>query len=461
MRVGFLFSMILFGAGLTGDSRADVRELYKTYCLSCHGENMEGESAPSMVDDEWTYGFSDEVMADVIREGRPNDGMPGFGEAFSDEQIRSLVILIKEKHARASPEPLPEKMDTGVRQIEDHAFRLETVADDLDLPWAVEIFPNGDLLVSERDGRLLRIDPDTDGREVIRGIPEVYARGQGGLLDVALDPGYEENGWVYLSFSDPVGGESMTSIVRGRIQGDEWVDEQIVFEAPEEFYLSGGAHFGTRLVFEGDYLYFAIGDRRRRGHSQDLSRPNGKIHRIHPDGSIPKDNPFVDDPEAFPTIWSYGHRNPQGMALDPGTGRLWSTEHGPRGGDELNLVERGENYGWPVVTFGMNYNGTPITDRTSAPGMKDPVVHWTPSLAVCGLAFYEGDAFPGWTGSLLSGGLAGQDLRLIRLDGEEVAEQQILIKGEGRIRDVIVGPDGLPYVVFNGGGRIVRMVPAE
>jgi glucose/arabinose dehydrogenase len=307
------------------------------------------------------------------------------------------------------------------------------------------------------------MDPDRGRRLEIRGTPEVFARGQGGLLDVEVHPDYAENGWIYLSYSDPSrsGERGMTAIVRGRLRGDRWIDEETVFRAPGEFYEGARLHFGTRLVFHGPYLFFTIGDRGRQRQAQDLSRPNGKTHRIHHDGRIPEDNPFVDRDDAFPTIWTYGNRNAQGLALDPSTGNLWETEHGPRGGDELNLLRAGANYGWPVVTFGMNYNGTPITDRTSAPGMVDPVVQWTPSLAVCGLAFYGADRFPEWTGSLLSGGLASQELRLLVLDGEEVVDQPVLVEGKGRVRDVVVGPDGLPYVVFNRPGRIVRMVPVE
>ncbi|MFP4352574.1 MAG: PQQ-dependent sugar dehydrogenase [Puniceicoccaceae bacterium] len=445
------------------EAAARIEELYNSHCVNCHGDGMAGGSAPSMLDDEWRYGSGDEVLADVIRAGRPGDGMPAFGEVLSEEEIRAMVIFIREKNARARPEPAPEAIGDRVFRSELHDFRLETVVDELDLPWSLAFLPGGDWLVSERAGTLLRIDPETGARQTIEGIPEVFAKGQGGLLDVAVHPGHAENGWVYLSYSDPSPGgrRGFTAIARGRLDGDRWVDEEVVFQVPDEFYGRSGVHFGCRMVFDGDHLFFTIGDRGRQEQARDLSRPNGKTHRIFHDGRIPPDNPFADEPDAFPSIWTIGNRNAQGLALDPSSGHLWETEHGPRGGDELNLLRGGADYGWPFVTFGMNYNGTPITDRTSAPGIVDPVVHWTPSPAVCGLDFYDADAFPRWRGALLSGALAGQELRLLRLDGESVAGQEILVKGMGRIRDVEVGPGGLVYIVFNGPGRIVRMSPAD
>lgn len=447
----------------TIDAAPKIGELYNSYCLNCHGADMEGGSAPSMLDEEWRYGRDDAVLADVIREGRIDAGMPAFGELLSGEEIRAMVILIREKNARARPEPVPEVLDDRVFRSELHDFRLETVVDDLKIPWSLAFLPDGDWLVSERPGTLLRINPEAGTRRVIKDIPAVFARGQGGLLDVAVHPDYAENGWIYLSYSDPSPDESrgFTAIARGRLDGDRWIDGGIVFKVPDEFYGRAGVHFGCRLVFDREYLYFSIGDRGRQNQARDLSRPNGKIHRIFHDGRIPSDNPFVDDPDAFPSIWTIGNRNAQGLALEPATGNLWETEHGPRGGDELNLLTRGADYGWPFVTFGMNYNGTPITDRTSAPGIVDPVVHWTPSLAVCGLDFYHADAFPRWKGSLLSGALAGQELRLLRLEGESVVGQEVLVKDRGRVRDVVVGPEGLIYIVFNGPGRIVRMVPVD
>ncbi|MGE9290308.1 MAG: PQQ-dependent sugar dehydrogenase, partial [Puniceicoccales bacterium] len=409
----------------------------------------------------WRFGSDRESITSVIRDGRPDVGMPGFGATLSDEEIRGLVILIRENNAKAMPDPGAEPVSEDVFDSNHHRFRLDLVAEDLDVPWSMDFLPNGDWLIAERGGVLLQVDPRSGERVTIVGIPPVYARGQGGLLDIAVHPDYEENGWIYLSFSDPSedGERGMTAIVRGRIREGQWVEEEEIFRAPDEFYLTGGVHFGCRLVFQDGYLFFTIGERGRQDHAQDLSRPNGKVHRIFEDGAIPEDNPFVDDDGAFPTIWTYGNRNAQGLALDPVTGVLWETEHGPRGGDELNRIQRGLNYGWPVVTYGMNYNGTPITGLTSAPGIEDPVTYWTPSLAVCGLAVYRGEAFPGWTGALLSTSLAGEQLRVITLEGDEVLSQEVLVNSLGRLRDVVVGPEGHVYLVCNGPGRIVKMSP--
>jgi glucose/arabinose dehydrogenase len=288
------------------------------------------------------------------------------------------------------------------------------------------------------------------------------------LLVVQAHPDYRNNGWIYLAFSDPReagSSETMTAVVRGRIRDGRWVDEEEIYRAPREFYRNSAVHFGIRLVFAEGYLFFGIGDRGAQNQAQDLGRPNGKIHRIHDDGRVPSDNPFVNTPGALPTIWSYGHRNPQGIVARPGTSgdgfEMWETEHGPRGGDELNLVKRGLNYGWPVVTYGINYNGTPITPDTEREGLESPVIHWTPSIAVCGLEVYMGDKFPGWSGDLLVGALRQEEVRRVKLDGARVVEQEVLFRGLGRVRTVQMGPDGYVYVGLENPGRVVRLVPAK
>jgi glucose/arabinose dehydrogenase len=291
----------------------------------------------------------------------------------------------------------------------------------------------------------------------------VWAQQDGGLMDVALHPDFAKNGWIYLSYSDPgvTKGASMTAIVRGRVHGSKWVDQETLYKAPPELYWDDNTHFGSRFLFDREgHLFYSIGDRGHQDDAQDLSLPNGKIHRIHDDGRIPKDNPFVGRPGALPSIWSYGNRNPQGLAWHPVTGELWSSEHGPRGGDELNRIEPGRNYGWPVITYGMNYDGTPITDKTEQDGMEQPVMQWTPSIAVCAIVFYTGDRFPGWKTDLFVTALGGQALRRLVIEGKRVVHEEVLFKGLGRVRDVVNGPDGTLYVVLNDPGRIVRMVPA-
>jgi glucose/arabinose dehydrogenase len=318
------------------------------------------------------------------------------------------------------------------------------------------------MLVTEKPGRLRVVEKGRLLPEAVAGVPPVWSQGQGGLLDVAVHPDYATNGWIYLSFSDPgEGGSAMTKVVRGRLREGSLVDQQVLFEAPKSLYRRGGAHFGSRFVFDGKgHLFFSIGERGHKDDAQDLSRPNGKVHRIHDDGRVPADNPFAKQAGAMPTIWSYGHRNPQGLARHPVTGDLYDVEHGPRGGDELNLVLPGRNYGWPAITYGMNYDGSPITAFTAREGMEQPLTHWTPSIAVCAIDFYGGDRFPRWRNHLLVSSLAAEELRRLVIEGNEVTKQEVLFKGIGRVRDVVSGPDGLVYVAFNGPDRVARLVPA-
>ncbi|MDC0497418.1 PQQ-dependent sugar dehydrogenase, partial [bacterium] len=346
-----------------------------------------------------------------------------------------------------------------------YKFRIETILEDLDIPWSIAFLPDGDVLVAERPGTLKLWNGSKTGKS-IEGTPEVLAKGQGGLMEVAPHPNYSKNGWIYLAFSASHADaedskSSMTKVVRGRIKSGKWHDEEVIFEVPAKYHRTSGSHFGTRLVFQDGYLYFGIGDRGAQDQAQDLSLPNGKIHRIHDNGSIPKDNPFIATDGAYPSIWTCGNRNPQGLDAHPETGDIWESEHGPRGGDEINLMQRGLNYGWPVITYGMNYNGKPITDKTSAHEMEQPAHHWTPSIAVCGIDFYEGNVFPNWKNNLLVGGLASQELHRLVIVEDRVVKDEIILKNEGRVRDVATGLDGFIYVVLNGPDRVIRLVATE
>jgi len=347
-----------------------------------------------------------------------------------------------------------------------HRFKVETIADGLEHPWAVARLPDGKFLVTERPGRLLLIDGPGAAPRRIDGVPAVVARGQGGLLDVAVHPDYDTNGWIYLAFAKPFAGGAHTSIVRGRLDGDRLTNVETVYDPPADQAGDGGLHFGCRLAFDRrGHLFFSIGDRggptKPGNAAQDLGQAAGKIHRVQDDGRIPADNPFVDRPGALPSIWAYGSRNAQGLVYDSAAGRLWETEHGPRGGDELNIIRKGANYGWPLAGHGINYSGTTITENKSLPGMEDPVVQWTPVIAASGLALYQGDKFPRWRGNLFAGGLAGQRLVRLDLNGPAVASQEVLLKGTGRIRDVRSFDDGFLYVVYDEPGKVVRLVPVE
>ncbi len=453
-----------------------VEDIYKNYCASCHGDNLQGASGSSLIDGEWKLGASDEDIAKVISKGIPNMGMEGFGKVMSPEQIRSLVVFMREKERQEKfrhtdlPRPQPGK----VTKTDKETYETQLVTEGLTFPWGLAFLPDGNMLVTEKRGTLRLVDKDGKlDPQPIENTPKVLDHGQGGLMDVAVHPDYAKNGWVYLAYTDGTrddGVKALTAIVRGRIKDHKWVDEETIYRADKKFYTGDGVHFGSRMVFDKGYIYFAIGERGGRMQAQEVTNPKGKIFRLYDDGRVPLDNPFVNKPGAEKGIWTYGHRNPQGLAMDRTTGQLFDTEHGPRGGDEFNLLLKGHNYGWPVITWGMDYPGTPITSddhgkplaaTTEKEGMDQPLTKWVPSIATCGLAWYDGDKFPEWKGDFFAGGLAGQQVDRIRVKDGKVVEQEIVLKGMGRIRDVRSGPDGFIYLITNDPNRIVRLVPAK
>jgi aldose sugar dehydrogenase len=442
---------------------------FNNVCANCHGQNGSGGSAPSLLDDEWTHGGSDAELAASIENGWPGTPMPPFGATLSDQDIRAMVIYIRELRDRAAASPLsrmgPPPLPAEVTS-EKHAFRTEVVVEGLQNPWTAVPMPDGSLLVSERPGRL-RLVVNGVAQPPLTGLPPIWVRQDGGLMDVAIHPDYAKTGWIYLAFTETGGtaqGASTTRIMRAKIKDGALVDQQTLFQAPQELYWPDNTHFGARFFFDKQkFLYYSIGDRGHLDTPQDLKSPYGKVHRVKDDGTAPADNPFVNTPGAVKTIWSYGHRNPQGFDTDPVTGALWSSEHGPRGGDELNVVEKGKNYGWPVATHGMNYDGTPMTPTAviEAPGMVNPILQWTPSIAVSGISFYRGDKFPKWKNNLFAAALAGQRLVRLEISGGKVVHQEVLLRGFGRIRHVLNAPDGTLLVVYDMPGRIVRLVPAS
>jgi glucose/arabinose dehydrogenase len=337
---------------------------------------------------------------------------------------------------------------------------LVTVAEGLEHPWGMTFLPDGRVLVTERPGRLRIIERDGKASPPITGVPAVDATKQGGLLDVALDPAFGENRLVYLSYSEPREGGNGTSVARGVLEGGGLTGVQVIFR--QQPAMEGGYHFGSRLVFARDgRLFVTLGERNvGRAQAQTLDNTIGKIVRINPDGSIPPDNPFVGKKGALPEIWSYGHRNVQGAALHPVTGELWANEHGPKGGDELNRVLPGRNYGWPTVSYGVEYSGAKISDSGTAPGIEPPVHYWVPSIATSGLMFYTGERFPAWRGCVFVGGLKSQQLVRLRLDGDRVVEEERLLRGviKERVRDVEQGPDGYIYLLTDeDNGRLLRL----
>lgn len=339
---------------------------------------------------------------------------------------------------------------------------VRTVAEGLEVPWGMAFLPDGRMLVSERPGRLRIVHPDGRLSEPLAGVPEVHARGQGGLLDVALDPDFARNRLVYLSFAEPGPGGAGTAVARGRLGEGGLEATQVIFR--QEPKVGGGLHFGSRLVFSRDgHLFITTGERYQRDRAQELDNHFGKLVRILPDGSIPQDNPFVGRADARPEIFSYGHRNMQGATLHPETGRLWIHEHGARGGDEINLPEAGRNYGWPVITYGVDYSGLKIGIGTHAPGMEQPLHYWDPSIAPSGMAFYTGEALPGWKGNLFIGSINSPALYRLEIEGTRVLRQErLLTELREQIRDVRNGPDGFLYLLTdNRNGRVLRIEPAR
>jgi len=372
--------------------------------------------------------------------------------------VPSLVLaLLLSQPACSREAPLTLKTEQG-------PVRIVTVAEGLEHPWGMAFLPDGRMLVTERPGRLRVVAADGALGQPLAGVPAVDVKGQGGLLDVALDPDFAANQLVYLSYAEPREGGNGTAVARGRLTPDGLENVQVIFR--QDLTVDGRHHFGSRLVFARDgRLFITLGDRNsQRDRVQDLGTHIGKVVRIERDGGVPADNPFVGQAGAKPEIWSYGHRNVQGAALHPATGELWTNEHGPKGGDELNRTLAGRNYGWPLVTYGVEYSGKTISEQQTAPGIEPPVHYWVPSIATSGLLFYTGERFLQWRGNAFVGGLASQQLSRLEFDGDRVVHEEALFKGElkRRVRDVAQGPDGFIYLLTDEPeGQVLRIEPGD
>jgi glucose/arabinose dehydrogenase len=371
---------------------------------------------------------------------------------FGIRSLRSLAIMA----ALAVTAVSGCAAEDGVIDTEAGKIKFETVAKGLAHPWGLAFLPDGSFLVTERPGRLRLVSKTGEVSKPLTGVPEVFAEGQGGLLDVALDPDFASNRLVYLSYSEPGEGGAGTAVARGKLADGGLENLEVIFR--QEPKVGGGNHFGSRLAFAPDgKLFITLGERFTFTPAQDLSNDLGKIVRINPDGSVPDDNPFVGQKGARPEIWSYGHRNPQGAAINPSSGKLWESEFGPWGGDELNIPQAGRNYGWPVVSWGKHYDGTRIPAPPTHPEFADAIAHWTPVISPSGIAFYTGDSIPAWKGNLLIGGLSSEALVRLTLDGETVKAEERIPMGT-RIRDVAQAPDGSVYLLSDeDDGKVLRL----
>ena len=442
-------------AGIQGNAAAS----YQKYCSGCHGAALE-----KFQEKEWMNEEDASSAVRSIKYGIEAIGMPAFEKTFSDSEIQELADYVK----RGIPEDRsilqPAVTPGGVIESEVQRFVVDTVVSGLKIPWGLAFLPNGDLLISERSG-VLYIFSNGKLSEPVEGVPQVMAIGQGGLLDICLHPGYDNNGWIYFSYSyrSEQNGKTVgnTAIMRARLKGNTLYDQETIYKGTPE--TDRNYHFGCKIAFdEKGHLFFGIGDRGQHFvFPQKLDNSNGKIHRLNDDGSIPADNPFVNTPGAMASIFSYGHRNPQGTCIHPLTGELWISEHGPRGGDELNLIKPGLNYGWPVISYGINYDGTVLTPDTEKEGLEQPVFYWIPSIGPCGMTFVSGDRYKNWKNNLLLGSLPLKHLERVVMNNNSVIHREQLLPGIGRVRNVVMSPDGYIYLSIETPGKILRLMPVE
>jgi aldose sugar dehydrogenase len=456
-----IFFLLVFTA-----SGQDGASLYKTYCAGCHGAQLQGGSAEPLIKTVWKYGRRSDAIFRNIKFGIPSTEMIAWGKALSDEQIKAVANFII---ASQTVPPEARREIPATLKTEAYALKVEQlVSTGLHTPWGIEFVDADRALITERTGAIRIMQHGKLNERGVQGVPAAAFQPSttGGYFDIALDPKYKSNGWIYLAFShtngDPANksAPSMTKVIRGKIRDNQWVEQQTLFEVPDSLKVTGGNRWGGRLFFDKEgFLFFSIGDMARANDSQNLGKPSGKVFRILPDGSIPKDNPFARNSNALPAIYSIGNRNVQGFAQHPTTGEIWMTEHGPMGGDELNILKKGTNYGWPVITYGIDYSGEIVSNDTLRSGMEQPVIYWTPSIAVCPAEFVTSSRFSKWNNNLLVGSLAFEEIRRVVITDHKVSHQEIILKGVGRVRELKTGPDGAIYVVLNEPDMILRLTP--
>lgn len=442
-------------------------ELYVTNCAGCHGANLEGTQYTSLRKTDWQYGGDREAMYRTVMYGITETEMPPWSRVMTPEQVYSVVDFIIERQT----EPPVTKTIPESLQSSDYSIRVETLAEGDEFqsePWGIEFVDEHRALITEQRGGLRWLVDGKLDPKPITGIPVPVQYGESGMTDVALDPDYSSNGWVYISYVHALGDPTskatpaMTRVIRGRVSDGRWVEQETIFAVSEDLHFARGGRWGCRFMFDEEgHLYFTIGDIGRNDEVQQLSKPGGKVFRIMRDGSIPADNPFVDEPGALDAIFTVGNRNVQGIGRHPVTGDIWAVEHGPMGGDELNILEKGKNYGWPVITYGLNYDGTIVSDLTEKEGMEQPIKYWSPSPGLGPLEFYTGDLFSKWKNKLLVGAMVFEEIKLLTLGDRSVESEELLMKNHGRVRDLKTGPDGAIYALLNNPDAVIRLTPSD
>jgi aldose sugar dehydrogenase len=436
------------------NSSAEVT--FKQYCASCHGAD-----AFVFADRNWKHGKTKDNLIASIKTGFPDLGMPAWNAALTSEKIAELADYIQIGIEKRKSFDFTDKPKSNLFPDGSIKIRLDTVAKGLDIPWGMTFLPDGDMLLTEKEGTLYRIDKG--GKKAkINGGPKVLSEGQGGLLDVELHPKYAENSLIYLTYSkiiDSAGGTwSATAVLKAKLSGLQLMEQKDIFVAKP--YQKTKYHYGSRLEFDKQgFLFVSVGDRGQHEANlpQLLDNDMGKIHRIYDDGRIPEDNPFVKTPNAKASIWSYGYRNPQGICMNPTTGEMWVEEHGPRGGDEVNISQKGKNYGWPTISYGINYDGSILTPFSKKENMEQPLLYWVPSIAPSGATFVTGDRYQGWKGDLLVSSLRFKYLNRCKVTENTISDQENLLKNVGRMRFVEMGNDGYLYIGVEAPGMVYRL----
>ncbi|HLO43524.1 MAG TPA: PQQ-dependent sugar dehydrogenase [Leadbetterella sp.] len=455
------FSILSFNSysKLVIPSDAKTDAVFSQYCSSCHGEKIE-----AFVDRKWKYGTTKPEIIKTISNGAVDAGMPSWKNTLSPKQIEKLADQIVLSLKNVDQYKFSAKPKSNIFTSGSMTLRLDTMAVGFDSPWGITQLPNGELLITDRSGKLYKIDKNKTKIE-IKNTPTVLAKGQGGLLDVELHPNYLQNGWVYLSYSKfkEENGATLTTtaLVRGKIVGDQFTESNEIFEAKP--YTKTTHHYGSRIVFDGNgYLFLSVGERGKHfEYAQGTDNDLGKIHRIHDDGRIPADNPFVGKESHSQTLYTYGNRNPQGLTQHPVTKEIWEHEHGPRGGDEINILKKGTNYGWPAISYGINYDGKPITNLSKKEGMEQPLHYYLPSIAPSGMTFVTSDKYPSWKGSLILGSLRFNYLERVVLKDTKVVENHKELLNIGRMRSVKMGSDGYIYLGVENPGMVFRLIPSS